>query len=190
MTRLAGYTAAMQTRRRPGRTRRAAALAASAALAALLAVAALPATAAEAAQSSPHQDCYAAARAGTGNPYPCDLAIEAARSQGTDALLAAALANRSLTFAAAGRLEPALTDLNAALALRPNDAALHGNLGNLLLRLGRTGDALAAHERAATLAGNDPLAQYNRAFSYRAVGDPTQAARTVETLSSGREGIR
>ncbi|MEQ8486415.1 MAG: tetratricopeptide repeat protein [Pseudomonadales bacterium] len=157
------------------------------ALAAVLAAASAAAAAAAPEPASPHQQCYAAARAGTGNPYPCDLAVEAARSQGASALLAAALANRSLTFAAAGRIEPALADLNAALELRPDDAALHGNRGNLLLRLGRAGEALAAHDRAAALAGGDPIAEYNRAFSYRAAGDPLRAARIVEALS-GREG--
>jgi predicted Zn-dependent protease len=159
---------------RPGHLRTAALLGA------LLGATAVPASAQP---ESPHDACFAAARSGSANPFPCDLAAEAGRSEGSDARLAAALANRALIFTAAGRLQAALDDLNSALNLAPDDAALHGNLGNLLLRLGRAADALAAHDTAVRLRPDAALHQYNRAFSYRAVGDADRAAQVVEALS-------
>jgi Flp pilus assembly protein TadD len=147
--------------------------------------AAMLAAAVAAQDPSPHQDCYQAARAGSTAPYACDLAVEAARGAQVPGLLAAALANRALIFTRDGRFDAALEDLNAALQLAPADPALHGNLGNLLLRVGRPADAAAAHDAAARLRPDDPLHRYNQAFSYRALGDPARAARTVAELADG-----
>jgi Flp pilus assembly protein TadD len=143
------------------------------------------AAAAAAPTPSPHEDCYQAARAGSTAPYACDLAVEAARDAQMPTLLAAALANRALIFTRDGRFDAALEDLDAALNLAPADPALHGNLGNLLLRLSRPSDAVAAHEAAVRLRPDDPLHRYNQAFSYRALGDPARAARTVAELADG-----
>src|SRR5690606_24106495 len=99
-------------------------------------------------QPPPPEACYRAAREGGEDAYVCDLAVQIARDGGSPAQVAAALANRALVLAREGRLEPALADLDAALAATPDDPVLHGNRGNLLLRLGRPAEALAAHSRA------------------------------------------
>lgn len=116
---------------------------------------------------------------GAGDAYVCDLAVQMARDSGSAQTLAAALTNRAVVLAGEGRLEPALTDLESASQLTPDDPAIHGNRGNLLLRLGRPMEALAAHGRAVELAPQDPGTYYNRAFSYRAVGEPVRAGQDV-----------
>lgn len=123
--------------------------------------------------------CYRAATTGDGDAYDCDLAVQMARDSGSRAALAAALTNRALVLTAEGRLEPALADLDAALAATPDSAAIHGNRGNLLLRLGRPAEALAAYDRAAVLAPRDPTSYYNRAFGHLALGDPGSAEQDV-----------
>lgn len=137
---------------------------------------------------SPAVQCYRAAAgetAGTDDAaYVCDLAVQMARDGASRQALAAALANRALVLAAGGRLEPALTDLDDALTLTPDDPALHGNRGNLLLRLDRPAEALEAHDRAVALAPQDPAAYYNRAFSYRALGEPVRAEQDVAAASA------
>jgi len=138
-----------------------------------------PGPARPAAPSAPDMDCYQAARQRQGDAYVCDLAVQMARDGASRAGLAAALANRALVLAREGRLDPALEDLNAALAQTPDDPALHGNLGNLLLRLGRPRDALAAHDRAVELAPRDARGYYNRAFSYLALADTVRAEQDV-----------
>lgn len=132
----------------------------------------------------PAAQCYEQARKDGSDAYVCDLAVQMARSSAPGSrnrTLAAALNNRALVLADDGRLEPALEDLDAALAQTPEDAGLHGNRGNLLLRLGRPVDALQAHDRAVALAGDDPVGYFNRAFSYLALGDRAAAQRDVET---------
>jgi tetratricopeptide (TPR) repeat protein len=134
-----------------------------------------PAVAAE----PPAVSCYRAATAPQRDAYVCDLAVQVARDGGSPAALAAALTNRALVLAGEGRLEPALADLEAAQRQTPNDPAVHGNRGNLLLRLKRPAEALAAHNRAVELAPEDPREYYNRAFSYLALGDPGRAEEDV-----------
>ncbi|HEX7034457.1 MAG TPA: tetratricopeptide repeat protein [Pseudomonadales bacterium] len=130
-------------------------------------------------QPPPPEACYRAAREGGEDAYVCDLAVQIARDGGSPADVAAALANRALLLAGEGRLEPALADLDAALAATPDDPVLHGNRGNLLLRMGRPAEALAAHSRAVELAPQDPVNYYNRAFSLLALGEPKEAEQEV-----------
>jgi tetratricopeptide (TPR) repeat protein len=125
--------------------------------------------------------CYLAASEGGVDPYPCDLAVQVARDSGSPGALAGALTNRAMVLTRLQRLEPALRDLNDAVAVAPNNADVQGNRGNLLLRMGRAADALAAHHRAALLAPEDPAVYYNRAFSYQALGETSRAAADVET---------
>jgi len=151
------------------------------------AVTGAPAAAAE--EENPAARCYYAARSGAARSsgadeatYACDLAVRMARdaaAAGGNTVVVAALTNRALVLARTGRPEPALEDMDAALALAPDDPRLHGNRGNLLLRLERLEDALAAHDRAVTLAPRDPAVYYNRAFVYRALGEPALAAEDV-----------
>ena len=146
--------------------------------------------------ADPVRACFEAARDITVNQragrgideaaYTCDLAVQVARDL-TDAsgrpdrrALAATLANRSLVLAGAGRLQPALRDLDEALGLTPQNAALYGNRGNLLLRLNRPVDALDAQDQAIALAPRDPAGYVNRAFSHRALGNAVAAAEDVE----------
>ena len=133
---------------------------------------------------SPAMTCYRNARQGGGEAFDCDLAVQVARDSGSRTALAAALNNRALMLAREGRLEPALEDLNAAVVQAPDDPALHGNLGNLLLRLGRPADALRAHDRAVALAPDAAAGYYNRAFSYLALSELDRAGQDVAAARS------
>jgi tetratricopeptide (TPR) repeat protein len=128
--------------------------------------------------------CYRAARQRERDAYVCDLAVQMARDGASRQALASALTNRALILSSDGRLEPALVDLDEALTQTPDDPAVHGNRGNLLLRLNRPAEALAAHTRAVDLAPDDPRGYYNRAFSYRALGDPARAEHEVAAVRS------
>ncbi|MFW6094454.1 MAG: tetratricopeptide repeat protein [Pseudomonadota bacterium] len=150
---------------------------------ALVAILAAPASAepetGEEADDSALGQCYRLARGSGDAPRPCDMAVEAARQSGDPQALVSALANRSLVLAASGQLDAALADVDTALEIAPDRAALHGNRGNLLLRLGRPRDALAAHGRAVRLAPKSPLGYFNRAFSHRAVGAMERAEQDL-----------
>lgn len=140
----------------------------------------------------PPMACYRSASTRSGDAYDCDLAVQIARDSGSAQALAAALTNRALVLTAEGRLEPALADLDAALSAAPGNAVVHGNRGNLLLRLRRPEEALAAHSRAVELAPRDAAGYYNRAFSHLALGQPLQAERdvaTARTLLERRPGF-
>lgn len=77
-------------------------------------------------------------------------ATEPTQREALRACLARAEASRT-----AGRLEDAVAEYRAALALRPDHAALHANLGALLQDLGRFAEAEVCHRRAIEL---DPRA--------------------------------
>ncbi len=128
--------------------------------------------------------CYRAARGDESDPYVCDLAVQVARNSGSRPALAAALTNRALVLERQDHLDPALADLQSAIEQTPDDPALHGDRGNLLLRLGRPGDALDAYDRAVELAPDDPRGYFNRAFGYRALGQPERAAQDVQIARS------
>jgi tetratricopeptide (TPR) repeat protein len=161
---------------------------------AMSASAALLLAAAPALGQSPAMDpalaCYRAAVEGSRDAYPCDLAVQVARDAGDAQELAAALANRAMILVRVDRLGPALQDLDAAVQATPGNAQLHGNRGNLLLRMNRPSEALAAHGRAVTLAPEDPASYYNRAFSYQALGDPARASADVASAERLLRGAR
>jgi tetratricopeptide (TPR) repeat protein len=133
-----------------------------------------------AAAPSPEVACYQSARAGSREPYPCDLAVQMGQDSGDSAALTAALTNRALVMTHRGRLDAALKDLDQALLESPGSPELHGNRGNLLLRMGRTTDALAAHDRAVRLAPEDPASYFNRAFCFLALGETARAQEDID----------
>ena len=60
--------------------------------------------------------------------------------------------------------------ISRAVALNPNNAAAHSNLGSLLTDLGRLPEALASCDRAIALRPNFPAALYNRGNVLRRLG--------------------
>jgi tetratricopeptide (TPR) repeat protein len=127
--------------------------------------------AAGAAERDPTADCLKNAATSSIEPYPCDLALEIARSGADQRAIAAAYTNRGLILERAGRLNLALQDQDAAVSLLPDNPILLMNRAALLLRLGRTADALKDYDRAATLSPDDPAVFFSRTFAHLALGD-------------------
>lgn len=72
---------------------------------------------------------------------------------------------------AAGRYDEALRSYRAALALDPDNLALHFNVGNALRNLRRPREAIAAYDQALARAPNFAMARHNRATCLLQIGD-------------------
>ena len=121
-----------------------------------------------------------AARGGKPDPAPCDVILQRAALQPTG--LAAAHNNRGLILSAMGQIDEALVDFEAALQLTPGLTEARVNRANMLFHLARYPEALSAYEEVLpAMAGNRYLVLFNRALTYRALGDVDQAAADLET---------
>ncbi len=69
-----------------------------------------------------------------------------------------------------GRNEDALREIDAALALKPDDAEAHLNRANVLKVMGRSAEALAGYDRALDLKPGWPQAENNRGTVLRDEG--------------------
>jgi len=116
-------------------------------------------------------DCLENAATGSIDPYPCDLALEIARSRADTRATAAAHTNRGLILERAGRLNLALQDQDAAVKLLPDNPTLLLNRAGLLLRMERTDEALKDYDTAAMRSPDDPGVFFSRTFAHRALGD-------------------
>jgi tetratricopeptide (TPR) repeat protein len=87
-------------------------------------------------------------------------------------LRAATLVNRGIIALDAGRIDGAVDDFDAAIALAPDNADAHINKGVALVRLeGREKEAVAVLTRALDLEPRRPeLAYYHRAIANEALG--------------------
>lgn len=88
---------------------------------------------------------------------------------------ALALVHEGAAHSAAGRLEAAIGAYRRALAMAPDLAAAHCNLGIALARRGQTNDALAAYQRAVELAPGAAAGHYNLALLQHGAGRYGQA---------------
>ncbi|MEO3746742.1 tetratricopeptide repeat protein [Plantactinospora sp. B5E13] len=79
--------------------------------------------------------------------------------------------NRSQVYAALGRYDDALTDLDAVIAADPHYPEYHFDRGNLLRRLGRPAEAVDCYERALALSPPFPEVYYNRGDARVELGD-------------------
>jgi tetratricopeptide (TPR) repeat protein len=94
-------------------------------------------------------------------------------------LLAAALASPAAAadYAAAkasydaGRFDQAASEFEALLAARPDDAAMHYDLGNALLKAGKLGRASASYQRAFDLDPRDGDGRHNLDFVLKRSGE-------------------
>ncbi len=80
------------------------------------------------------------------------------------------LVQQGMSFASLGQEEEALARYDRALALAPNEAAIHNNRGNSLSRTGRVEEALAAFSRALELRPRYDTALVNRALALARAG--------------------
>jgi Flp pilus assembly protein TadD len=86
---------------------------------------------------------------------------------------------------AGGDFEGALAKYQDAIARHPEDAEAHSNLGQVLVRLGRPGEALPHFDRAIELIQGRWAYHFNRARALRLLGrfdESIAAYRTVEQL--------
>ncbi len=128
----------------------------------------------------PTADCLANAATTSIDPYPCDLALEIARSNADTRATAAAHTNRGLILERAGRLNLALQDQDAAVMLLQENPQLLLNRAGLLLRMERAVEALNDYDRAARLSPEDPGVFFSRTFAHRALGDVPSAQSDVQ----------
>lgn len=87
-----------------------------------------------------------------------------------------------------GKLEPAKTAIQKALAVRPNTAEFLNSLGTVYVKLGDQARAMAAFERAVTLRPNYTVARFNLAEAYEQV-NVKRAIAEYETYLALVEGI-
>jgi hypothetical protein len=85
---------------------------------------------------------------------------------------AEALVLAAAALAEAGEPEPALAHLRRAALLRPDQAAIHANLGKLLAACGRFQEAEASFATAVRLAPSHLPVALNRAYGLLKAGDP------------------
>jgi tetratricopeptide (TPR) repeat protein len=83
--------------------------------------------------------------------------------------------NRAQVLVALGRLDEALADYEAVIAIDPNYPEYHFDRANLLHRLGRDEEALAEYDATIALGPPFPEAYYNRAELRLDAGDREQA---------------
>lgn len=97
----------------------------------------------------------------------------------------ATLINRGIILAAAGEVNAALNDYNAALERDPSVTNTYINRGSALLRTGRFEEARADFDRAITMGTNQPtLAYFNRGMANEKLGALTAAYRDYKKAQS------
>ncbi|MES1200048.1 MAG: tetratricopeptide repeat protein [Pseudomonadota bacterium] len=116
-----------------------------------------------------------------------DADFAAARSH---ASTASALNDLCWTKATAGvALQAALADCDAALTQSPDSAAIIDSRGLVLLRLGRLDDAIAAYDRALSIAPRLPTSLYGRGLAWRQKGDATKGDADIAAATQIDDGV-
>lgn len=79
--------------------------------------------------------------------------------------------------------EQALNDLNASIALKPNDPATLQLAGDVLMKMNRTDDAIAAYSKALNLQPHSRFALTSLGYAERAAGNVPEAERYFNQLA-------
>lgn len=90
---------------------------------------------------------------------------------------------RALIQFSAGDAEGALKDIDAAMAANPSDRANLQLDGDILMKLGRTDDAIAAYTRILKQDKNNRYALTSLGYAERAAGNPRQAEKYFKRLA-------
>ena len=89
--------------------------------------------------------------------------------------------NLGITLENLRRFEEALTELNEAKRLSPQNATIHNEIGNLLNNfLGRTADALVAYQEARRLDPDQAPIQYNVGLALMLLGKSADAVEPLQ----------
>lgn len=89
---------------------------------------------------------------------------------------------RSIGYHRAGRTDDAVAELDALLAINPNDAYVQELRGQILLEHGRVAEAIENYSRAVALAPNEPLIRLGLGSALVATEDPTRTTAAIEHL--------
>ena len=111
----------------------------------------------------------ATAPTGSGRPQSSDVSGPASVVTAADASRYGAAAYNN------GDLASAESHYTTAVATDPNDAAAHNNLGQVLVRTGRSKDAIPHFDKAIELSGDTWSYHFNRARAYAELKDWQQA---------------
>jgi tetratricopeptide (TPR) repeat protein len=100
----------------------------------------------------------------------------------TDSTRAQARASRErgLELMQLGQLQAALTSLNEAVRLAPDDYVALNGMGVILLSVNQFPKALACFDRALILQPNDPTANHNRGLALMSLARPAEARQSFE----------
>jgi tetratricopeptide (TPR) repeat protein len=100
----------------------------------------------------------------------------------TDSTRAQARAHRErgLELMQLGQLQAALTSLNEAVRLEPDDYVALNGMGVILLSVNQFPKALACFDRALLLRPNDPIANHNRGLALMSLARPAEARQSFE----------
>jgi tetratricopeptide (TPR) repeat protein len=79
-----------------------------------------------------------------------------------------------------GNFDMAVNFIRSAVAVNPDDAAAHSNLGNALREQQRFEDALRSYERAIQLNGGDADTFFNRGLALQTLQQPDEALRSYD----------
>ncbi|HEY2400429.1 MAG TPA: tetratricopeptide repeat protein [Steroidobacteraceae bacterium] len=93
---------------------------------------------------------------------------------------ARALRERGLELMERGQLQAALTSLNEAVRLAPDDSVALNGMGVILLSVNQFPKALACFDRALILQPNDPIANHNRGLALMSLARPAEARQSFE----------
>ncbi|MSP20031.1 MAG: tetratricopeptide repeat protein [Alphaproteobacteria bacterium] len=89
-----------------------------------------------------------------------------------------------------GRLDEAMTEMTAILAINANDAYALELRGQILLESGRVADAIADYTKATALAPKEPLIRVGLASALLATDDPKRAPAAIEALKTALDQER
>ena len=93
---------------------------------------------------------------------------------------ARAYRERGLELMQLGQLQAALTSLNEAVRLEPDDYVALNGMGVILLSVNQFPKALACFDRALLLQPNDPIANHNRGLALMSLARPAEARQSFE----------
>ncbi|MFZ1990547.1 MAG: tetratricopeptide repeat protein [Alphaproteobacteria bacterium] len=134
-------------------------------------------------------ECFEKAEAGSSDTKACDDALENSDLLGRDR--ASTLVNRGIIYNNARKMNLALADFAAALAMNPNIAEAYLNRGNSKFLQGKLDEAIADYTHALDLKiDRAGAAYYDRALAYVAQKRLKEAKADLEAALAEEEDFK